>query len=294
MAVPASGTAQPIWQARHRRASPFLLISTFAGFFALQTLAPALLIPVSLGLFLLGIPHGAVERDPLGEIMRGRVLSPSLAYSALYLVFGVITFASWLIAPWPTLLIALGLSAWHFALPHREPLGIGIFVVGACFAAFPQETLSLFGQLTGQSLTLPSSWLTGLGALAIAALWLSPGFRHNWVVRLILTVIFLTIHPVAAVATYFFFCHSLGESASMLDQERHRPPWQALLRIYAPTSLPALFGATGLLSFTGLGYVPVPMAAGLAIAFIVPHMLPVEKLLKIEREAAKPSKAQQS
>lgn len=226
--------------------------------------------------------------------MRGPVLAPSIAYSTLYLVFGLIIFASWVVAPWPTLLIALGLSVWHFALPKREPLGIGLFVVGGCFAAFPQETLALFSQLTGQTVNLPSPWLIGLGVVSIAALWFSPGLRRDWPVRAVLTLVFLVVHPVAAVASYFFFCHSLGESAAMLDQERHRPPWQAILRIYAPTSLPALFGATGLLWLTALGYVPVPIAAGLAVAFIVPHMLPVEKLLKIEREAAQPADARKS
>ena len=137
----------------------------------------------------------------------------------------------------------------------------------------------------GQPVTAPEAWLRALGMVGIGALWLSPGWRRDWAARLVLTAAFLVIHPVAAVATYFLVWHSLGETAALLDQRRPgEPGWRTVLRTYAPTSLPALIAATGLLVLTWQGVVPVPLAAGLAVAFIVPHMLPVERLLRQQRE----------
>ena len=282
--------ADPItYRARHRRALPAFLGVVALGFAALQLAAPGLLYPAALASFLLGIPHGAVERDPTGPLLRGRALPPSLLYSALYIVFAILVMASWLIATWPSLIIALALSAWHFAQGPGEPLGIGIFVVLACFTAFPDTTLALFSDLTGQPVNAREVWLRGLGVLGLAALWLSPGWSRDWAARLVLSGVFLVVHPVAAVATYFLVWHSLGETAALLDQRRPgEPGWRTMLRTYAPTSLPALFGATGLLVLTWQGYVPVPVAAGLAVAFIVPHMLPVERLLRVDRLAAPP------
>ena len=283
--------ADPItYRARHRRALPALLGLAALGFAALQLAAPALLVPAALAAFLLGIPHGAVERDPMGPLLRGRALPPSLLYSALYIVFAILVMASWLIAPWPTLVLALALSAWHFAQGRGEPLGVGVFVVLACFAAFPDTTLALFSSLTGQTVTAPEPWLRALGGVGLAALWLSPGWSRDWAARLVLSAVFLVIHPVAAVATYFLVWHSLGETAALLDQRRPgEPGWRTLLRTYAPTSLPALIGASGLLVLTWEGVIPVPIAAGLAVAFIVPHMLPVERLLRVERTAERQS-----
>ena len=94
------------------------------------------------------------------------------------------------------------------------------------------------------------------------------------------------VHPVAAVATYFLVCHSLGESAALLDENEGEPVWRTVLRVYGPTSFPALMGASALVVATWNGLVPLPIAAGLAVAFVVPHMLPVEQLLRVEREAA--------
>lgn len=282
-AAPKSGAASDSFRARHWRALPVLLGVLGLAFSALQAFAPALIVPAALVLFLLGIPHGAVERDPLGALMRGRIRAPGLMYSGLYLVFGVLVFSSWLIAPWPTLLIALILSAWHFALTPGAPRGIGVFVVCACFALWPDTTLSLFGALTGQALSVPTGALVAVGAIGFAALWLSPGWRHDWPMRLVLSGVFLVVHPVAAVAIYFFAAHSLAESAAMLDQRPDEPAWRSVLRIYGPTSLPALVGATALLWLTWQSLVAVPLAAGLAVAFIVPHMLPVERLLRVER-----------
>ena len=273
------------WQALHVRALPILIVAAGMTFALLQHVAPALLYPAALVAFLLGIPHGAVERDPLGAPMRGRALSPSVAYSALYLVVGAVVFGAWLIVPWPTLIIALSLSAWHFALPAREPWGVGLFVVGACFAAYPQVTLSLFSVLTGQAASVPDPLLRALGLLGFVALCMAPGARRDWRVRLALSALFLLVHPVAAVATYFLVCHSLGETAALLDENAGEPVWRTLLRVYGPTSLPALMGASALVVATWNGLVLLPIAAGLAVAFIVPHMLPVEQLLRAARKA---------
>ena len=246
---------------------------------ALQLAAPSAVIPAALALFLFGIPHGSVQR----EQSSARRVAPGLSYTALYLLFGVLVFCSWMIEPWPTLLLALGLSAWHFSTSSaREPLLIGVFVITASFVVFPSLTLEVFNALTGRAIAVSDVWLRALGLFGLAAVWW-PGGHARWPVRLLWSAMFLTLHPVAAVACYFALSHALGETASLLEQEDDGTTGavtRTLARIYGPTSLPALLGAVAVIAGVALGYVPLPIAAGFAVAFIVPHMLPLERLLR--------------
>lgn len=265
------------WRQCHADALPLLLGLSGLGFAALQLALPAFIVPAALCAFLLGIPHGAVERDGHGR----RTRPPGLAYSTAYIVCGGAVLVLWVVAPWPVLVVSLALSAWHFAQSEWEPRGVGVFAVLACFAVFPELTLAQFSALTGHAPIVETAWLRLLGLCGVAALWLSPGWRANWASRLVLTGLFLVLHPVAAVATYFLAWHSLGETAALLDADSERArPWRTLMHTYGRTALPALLGAAALLGGVYAGAVPVTLAAGLGVAFVVPHMLPLERWLQ--------------
>jgi len=247
-----------------------------------------------------GIPHGATERLDGPDAAfgtSGRAKRPTLSYTAIYIVFGILVMASWLISPLATLICFLLLSAWHFGRAEPKALGttaqylVGLWVIAGSFLVYPEQTLGIFRLLIGAEplsaqteITLfgvPSPLLAqglaatiGLGLL-IQLLTRRPVSLAG--ARLItLVAVFICLPPIPAVAVYFFVLHSLRETAATIDALPANPlSW---LKVYAPASLPALFGAAGLLALTALGLIPLMLASGLALAFITPHMLPLERL----------------
>ena len=237
-------------------------------------------------------------------------MRPTLAYTAIYIVFGVPVMASWLISPVATLVCFLGLSAWHFGRSEPFEHGhawqrlAGLWVIMGSFLLYPDETLNIFRVLCGTlepvllfgaSTATPfeatyhiglqlQTWAQIVAVFVGLALcwvnWLKTdnGARppHRTTRTIALIAVFLCLPPIPAVATYFFVLHSLGETARTVDA-LDDSPWH-WLRVYAPASLPALFGGTGLIILTAVELMPIPLASGLALAFIVPHMLPLERL----------------
>ena len=282
------------WISRHTRATPWIVAALILLFTVLQAASANAALIVAIALFLSGVPHGATER-----IKGGGHVTPSLYFTLIYIVFGIVVFSSWLISPIGTLTLFMLLSAWHFG--KGEPFGstfekmtVGFWIIIGSFLLYPTETLIIFEFLTDRpgSLTSEASFNVTLYGQILAAMTLviltlfwARNFRGNCLkpgqsARLIaLIAIFLLLPPVLAVATYFFALHSLGEIADTLDQvSEKRLPWKRIAILYLPASLPALIGGTVIIVATYTGDFPLAMAAGLGIAFTVPHMLIVERL----------------
>lgn len=207
--------------------------------------------------------------------------------------------ASWLISPLSTLICFLLISAWHFAraeppsLPAAWRYCAGLWIITGSFLVYPEQTLNIFKTLIGlqdvknpylvidAEALRPFQITSGLILAGLSAITIFLGRAQSTgqqILRraLALIALFLLLPPVAAVAVYFFAVHSLGETAKTLDALDDTPyNW---LKVYAPASMPALFGAAGLLALCAAGLMPLPLASGLAVAFIVPHMLPLERL----------------
>ncbi|WP_371395643.1 Brp/Blh family beta-carotene 15,15'-dioxygenase [Fretibacter rubidus] len=257
---------------------------------------------IAIVLFLLGVPHGAVERTETAP----RFTMPTLAYTALYIVFGILVFASWLISPLGTFILFLLLSAWHFGQSEPDLRLIGLWVIiGSCLI-YPAQTLSIFAALL-ESGSPPSQWVVASQILAAACLM---GLLIEYAVRIksgqkpsllrlaFLVLLFLVLPPIPAVAVYFFALHGLGEfartlaavsRASVLREGSALKPID-ILKLYGPATFPAMIGAVIILWMTVTGYIPMVIAAGLATAFIIPHMLPIEDLLRVDRDAARNKK----
>lgn len=288
------------WAARHDRAVPLLCLISISGFTILNIFAPSLVLGAALLLFLGGVPHGATERldGPNAAFgSSGRAVRPTLGYTAMYLVFGLFVMASWLISPLTTLIGFLGLSAWHFGRSEPAAFGAvwqylaGIWVITGSFLVYPDQTLDIFRVLIGADLAVASAeprlfGLTGTvlaRSLSVAILvglavqtFARPHVRLRAARTVSLIAVFICLPPIPAVAVYFFVLHSLRETASTIDALPAGPlNW---LKVYAPASGPALLGGVGLLILTAAGLIPIPLASGLALAFIVPHMLPLERL----------------
>lgn len=272
----------------HAKAVPLLVFLAVTGFLALDALAPNIAPTATLwaaiALFFLGIPHGAVEPR------HGIPQRPTLSYTALYLVAGIFVMCSWAVSPIMTLICFLALSAQHFgeAEPHHKILGP--FSVLASLGFYPQETLEVFAIITGNAtigstptfspellLTAQMLGWASLFGLAIS-LYYYRHAKHAVLHGLSALAIFALLPPVPAVAVYYALIHSLREGAKLSDSVEGQI--SKLAKIYAPASLPALIGGGGLIYIAAQGWLPLPLVTGLAIAFAVPHMLPVHRLVE--------------
>ena len=269
------------------------LISTIT-LSVLQAISPISANWMAIGLFLLGVPHGAVERTDDKPLF----IMPTLSYTALYIVFGILIFSSWLISPLGTLILFLLLSAWHFgeSEPHIRTIGIWV-IIGSCLL-YPVQTLGTFALLIAH--TPPEAYVInasqilamfGLFAVAVEFILRQRAGQRPSLSRLSFLIgLFLILPPIPAVAVYFFAFHGMGEFSRTLASVSRAGTdlkFRDILILYGPATFPAMIGAVMILALTYKGYIPVLIASGMAISFIIPHMLPVEKLLRVDRDVAR-------
>ena len=260
---------------QHKKYAHFIGLVVGIFYLALYQYNITISVWASLPLFLMGIPHGAIEtQEKISHV-------PGLHYTFLYLIFGILVFCSWLISPHYTLALFLILSAFHFGQSEKHYPLIGLWVVSGSMLFYPTETLGIFSYLTGEELNARSLLLVGrlVAVTVVTILIIQISTRRKEKIRaLILIALIALLPPVSAVAVYFFIFHSLGEMAKTADQHNRMP--MQILKLYTPAGIPALIGGViGLYFFSG-NLISLFVLSGLAVSFIVPHMCPVEKLTK--------------
>jgi len=260
---------------QHKKYAHFIGLVVGIFYLALYQYNITISVWASLPLFLMGIPHGAIEtQEKISHV-------PGLHYTFLYLIFGILVFCSWLISPHYTLALFLILSAFHFGQSEKHYPLIGLWVVSGSMLFYPTETLGIFSYLTGEELNARSLLMVGrlVAVTVVTILIIQISTRRKEKIRaLILIALIALLPPVSAVAVYFFIFHSLGEMAKTVDQHNRMP--MQILKLYTPAGIPALIGGViGLYFFSG-NLISLFVLSGLAVSFIVPHMCPVEKLTK--------------
>ncbi len=260
---------------QHKKYAHFIGLVVGIFYLALYQYNITISVWASLPLFLMGIPHGAIEtQEKISHV-------PGLHYTFLYLIFGILVFCSWLISPHYTLALFLILSAFHFGQSEKHYPLIGLWVVSGPMLFYPTETLGIFSYLTGEELNARSLLMVGrlVAVTVVTILIIQISTRRKEKMRaLILIALIALLPPVSAVAVYFFIFHSLGEMAKTVDQHNRMP--MQILKLYTPAGIPALIGGViGLYFFSG-NLISLFVLSGLAVSFIVPHMCPVEKLTK--------------
>ena len=238
--------------------------------------SPTVGVVAGVALFLLGVPHGAVEA------YGGRRHVPGLVYTALYLAVGVGLFAWWTVAPLFALAGFLLLSAWHFARDEPRLRTVGPWVVLGSGLVFPAETLGVFEAITGEVVPVSTGLFRTAATVSALALMVEALRRDALPYAAVLVAIFVLLPPVAAVALYFLGVHSFREMGLAAEEAGG---WGRLLRRYAPFAVPALLGGGAVLALAALGHFPLVVAAGVAVAFAAPHMLP---LAGVRPKSAKP------
>ena len=250
---------------------------------ALHALAPAVSVAAGLALFVLGVPHGAVERvrvDNQGSA-ETRHAVPSLAYTALYLTVAGAVLAVWLAAPLPALALFLTVSAVHFGLSEPILRSAGLWVVAGSLVLWTGPTLDVFAQITGNASV--ADWAAparGLGLAAGALLLLEAARKGDLAFAFMLLALFAVLPPVQAVAVYYFAVHSVREWRVV---GRERGSLRAALRLYAPFAAPVILGGAATVAGVALGWIPLPLAAGLGVAVATPHMGPVDRWAQATR-----------
>ncbi len=206
---------------------------------------PAELALLSVAVFLIGTPHGALDARLAGEWLRpvlGRVWA--VPFVAGYLALTGATLAFWLAAPGAALVLFLLLAAIHFG--HHDSASRrwhSMMVRGAlpsvvAAAAHPEATSAIFTLLAGQAGEAIAALLGGpmlLLWLAGAAVTLLTETRRAEL--LLLSGLFVLAPPLFAFAAYFALIHTpRALAASRRPNER----WRDLLGTSLPWSVAAI------------------------------------------------------
>jgi len=286
---------------RGRLAGPIalamLLVAQIAVPQAVLTAAPLLAV---VGI-LIGVPHGAVDHVvPFWLAGRPVTRGQLAAVVAVYLAIAAAATAAFLLAPGPTLLAFLLLSAVHFgrgevvsvaesrgtAVPGARQdvlptLAHGAVVVGLPVALWPGTSLPLLETLAPSVAQLPAALPIALGAVAaalvvaaLAALVLA-GRRSEAAELVLLVVVFTVVPPLAAFGVYFGLWHALRHTTRLVTLPGPAGPlpvragWARYARHAALPTAVALGALVGLWATRTPSLLTAELAVLLALTF--PH-----------------------
>jgi Brp/Blh family beta-carotene 15,15'-monooxygenase len=168
------------------------------------------------GLFIVGIPHGAL--DHLANGMRGEK-TISVAFILLYLaiMFGV--FAVWYVSPLVWLAFFLIYSSWHFGQTDMENWGVKNAPVGFLWGAFLLSFMLLshleeFNYVLSILEIPPISLSSEINAyvpfsLLVPAIFAIKSRQWNWLFMLVYLLVAQQITLILAFGLYFVFHHSV-------------------------------------------------------------------------------------
>jgi Brp/Blh family beta-carotene 15,15'-monooxygenase len=241
---------------------------------------------LSAAVFLLGMPHGALDGREARDLLRPRLGPHWVAPFLLgYLGLAAATLLLWLTVPLAALTLFLLLATVHFGSHDSEsghPLPLlvrGALPIVVASAAHPAETSAIFGLLGGDANgTLLQSWLAGplfvpwlMGGAA--TLLLEPRTKDR--AELVgLALLFALTPPLVAFALYFGLLHS---PRALRAARRPGESWPDMLRAALPWSAAASLLAIPLWLLTtqaiGEGPALIRTIFWWLSALTVPHML---------------------
>lgn len=275
-------------------------------------LATGVLWVVLAGGLLVGLPHGAVDHLVPGWLI-GRAVPrrQAIAGLAAYLAVAATFFALLRVAPLPSAVVFLAVSAAHFgagdvefhALRRGETpryrwlavAGFGLPTVALPIAVHADQVEPVLTALAPQLATLVTPELrillvamTLLAAAVTAWRSLSSGEARIALDLVVLVAVFAIAPPLAAFAAYFGFWHAARHLARLLSldprnthdlaNDRLGPPLRRFARLAAPPTAASLALLAGL--WWGAGGVQGLVSAhlGLLAALTMPHVAVVSWL----------------
>jgi lycopene beta-cyclase len=204
---------------------PLLVLLVALALWAVYEAQPiiydALQIPLlAIGLFLVGIPHGAVDH----LLESGQIRAPiRLGFVLKYLGLGFLYLGLWLAAPAPALALFLLYSAWHFGQADMQewrlhrPGKIKIFAWGALaltviLGAHAAESNQILKYLNAPLIPLDAAeapWFVPL-LLGFAAAWALLEKRADFALSVCLLAVGTRLPLLMAFGLYFVGQHSLN------------------------------------------------------------------------------------
>jgi lycopene beta-cyclase len=248
---------------RHRTSIPNLVVLLFGLclwlFYSLNPTAYSIVEPwiLGVGLFVWGIPHGAVDHLVEGSTIRRY---PGISFVLLYLLASFLFGVLWFVYAPLALLLFLGYSVWHFgegdmmewyktSLNSTKIWGWGSIPLSAILFSHLDETNHIVQQLGVTPLLISSelaSWVS-LGLIGIGLFWSVFEKQIPMLLCCILLIIGTTLPLLSAFGLYFIGQHSFV-SWSHLKQRLHLSDTSLYIK-----ALPFTIGALSLLA--GLIYV---------------------------------------
>lgn len=256
----------------------------------------------------LGMPHGAL--DPLIARRLG-LWRGALSFGAFNLVYSglsVAIVALWLVAPVPSLVLFLVVSAVHFGgdwMRERSPAPRAL--AGAALLSLPafrdeDAVAGLYATLAGEGARSVAAAQAALGmpllvlllVLAVVAARRAP---HEAVELGLVALLALTTPPLVFFIVYFCTLHSARHLREGFAEERTQPRRLTALVVVAYTAIPLIAAGVFLAATAGTASLDDQLLRvvfiGLA-ALTVPHMVLVglgdRALRRDERAAARPSR----
>ncbi len=276
---------------------------------ALGLLAPYLLF---ISVFLIGIPHGAIDHVIAAEVynVRQSVMRHILFYASYLLIMLVIGLL-WIYLPAVGMIFFLGISIYHFGqadilsftnksgfVEHILYLSRGLLIIGLILFSFPQISLPIVAVAIQQPQDFFESWYSLGGDLALVSIaqhiivllllarrttFTVPFWRIIADTVIVASLLFFT-HPLVGFAIYFALWHSVGHVREMLDFFAQKGKQVSLFDFYKlalPFTLISLLGLLmlyGLVSvWTDLEYM-IPLLFILISVLTLPHMIVADRM----------------
>ena len=190
----------------------FFLFLNFLGF---ELVGNVLLI---VGLFALGIPHGAMD-----HILDKKESENITRFVVGYLIKGAAMFLLWQISPIGGLLCFLTYSAWHFGqadfIQWKSPHGFASFIWGMGMLLFllfshADETKFVLAQIINDYSVMDSNASLSSTGLIFSLVLMSFSFilnRNKWLLLGIATIVLLSYVPLIQAFGIYFICqHSMN------------------------------------------------------------------------------------
>lgn len=296
-----------------RFSSVFLALMVILMSISLPDLLDNLELPLLLmSVFLIGIPHGAIDHVMASEIFKlKRTLSGHLTFYGSYLLVMLFVGAIWVWIPVAGMLLFLLISVYHFGQADMEDfmhhsstlmstlyaIVRGLFIIG--FIIFSDLTITvpviadaihvdsatLYASLPDPVVALSIFTIVYVGVMLSAALYSSLKSPLFFLFdSLILGTMFLTAGPLIGFAIYFAMWHSAGHVQEMREFFEEHGKKLSLARFYWLATPFTVISLIGLFLLWGINQAFRLEEQMLTLMFILisvltlPHMLIVDRM----------------
>ena len=265
-----------------------------------------------LSVFIIGIPHGAIDHIMATELYGLKnSLKDHLLFYASYLFIMLIIAVLWVFTPVAGMILFLLISIYHFGQADMEDflnpkapryiwytlrgfLIIGLIVFSAPSTTYPIIAEAIRMDLAGFQQIMPDALLSVVALLSIYALFVVWGVFQNHFQRnlrfvsdsILLAGLILTAGPLIGFAVYFALWHSIGHVNEMKEFFESKRKSLSFMEFYKKATPFTLVSLLGLLMLYGINQVLQLEGQFITLMFILisvltlPHLFIADKMYR--------------